>query len=591
MNKIYILTTTITLLLFSINLVSAHCIFGDCVNGPGTWKWESGAVYTGEFQNGTRSGYGQYTFQNGDVYVGEWQSNQRHGYGVYYYNARSNYKLYAGEWVADERAGMGIMYFEDKGVTPRFGIWKSNKFSHKYEDLGCLEGDCYQGFGIYVWNDGSRYEGNFKNGERNGEGIYYYPKGAKFVGNQLRGKRHGWGTYHYPSGSKYVGEWKQEVREGKGSIYSKGKLIGKGVWIAGELRQPKTDIDTKLTDVKPPMITILTPKVTPLRNGGIKVVVKDQVIQVEGTASDKSGISRVRTNGSITELSDIDNTKKRFIGEIVLAEGQNDFWVEAEDNEGNKIKEQYKIIYTPSGIKRPADPIVISEKRTALVIGNAQYASVPALRNPENDAVAMANRLQQLNFEVELHTNISEDEMIIAIRDYGVRLKENDGTGLFYYAGHGLQVNGQNYLVPVDADIRRTSDIELEAVDLKRVLNEIEFADNRLNVVILDACRDNPYGPEVRGMNPKGGLSSIKNAPSGTYIAYSTAPNKAASDGSGENGLYTEMLLRVLENAKDLKIEDVFKQVRIYVENESEGLQTPWENSSLKGDFYFDQKK
>lgn len=590
MKKIY--TLSITLLFLGINWLSAQCISGECINGQGIYKWASGAVYSGEFQNGARNGYGQYTFKNGDVYIGEWQSNQCHGYGVYYYNALSAYKLYAGEWLAGQRTGVGILYYGDNDTAPLFGIFKNNKFSHQYEGLGCLEGDCYNGFGIYVWNDGSRYEGNFKKGERNGEGIYYYSKGAKYVGNQTNGKRHGWGTYHYPSGSKYVGEWNQEVKEGNGSMYSKGKLVARGIWKDGKLIQ--TENPSKPTDTTPPMITILTPEVTALRNGGIKVVVRDRVIQIEGIASDRSGIARVRTNGSISELSDINDTKKRFTGKIVLAEGQNHFWVEAEDNDGNKIKEEYQIDYKPTaveGITMAKDPVpAISETKTALVIGNAQYSSVAALRNPENDAIAMANRLQELDFEVELKTNISEEEMIIAIRDYGTRLKENGGVGLFYYAGHGLQVNGQNYLVPIDADIRRTSDIELEAVDLKRVLNEIDFADNRLNIVILDACRDNPYGTaEVRGMkNIKDGLSTTK-APSGTLIAYSTAPDKAASDGSGENGLYTEMLLRVLENPTGMKIEDIFKQVRIYVEEESEGVQTPWENSSLKGDFYFRQ--
>ncbi|MFK7951191.1 MAG: caspase family protein [Saprospiraceae bacterium] len=585
MNKVYVLS--ITLLLFSINWASAQCVSGNCISGSGTWKWDSGAVYTGEFQNGTRSGYGQYTFLNGDIYVGEWQNNQKHGYGVYYFNGNSNYKeRYAGEWIADKRSGMGIMYYKDKDIMPRFGLWKDNKFSKKYEDLGCLEGDCYQNFGLYVWDDGSRYEGNFKNGERHGEGIYYYSKGGKYVGHQSTGKRHGWGTYHYPSGSKYVGEWKQEVKEGNGSMYSKGKLIAQGEWKNNELI--KQAITKTSTDETPPVITILTPAVQTLRNGGIKIVVKDRIIQVEGVASDENGIARVRTNGSISELTDIDKTKKRFIGEIVLAKGQNQFWVEAEDKAGNKTKEQYEIEYKTTDNTVTKTP-TISEKRTALIIGNAHYSSVQALRNPENDAVAMANRLQELDFEVELKTNISQKEMKIAIADYGERLKANGGVGLFYYAGHGLQVSGQNYLVPIDADIRRTSDIELEAVDLKRLLNEIEFADNRLNIVILDACRDNPYGGDVvRGMNNPNGLSTT-DAPSGTYIAYSTAPNKAASDGSGEHGLYTEMLLRALESPKGKDLEDVFKEVRRYVIEESEGLQKPWDNSSLLGDFYFKQ--
>ena len=593
MNKIY--TLLVGLLFLSINSADAQCISGDCKNGIGTWKWEkSGAVYTGQFLNGTRNGYGQYTFGNGDVYVGEWQNNERHGYGVYYYNTRSLYKMYAGEWRASQRHGIGIMHYDDKNTPIRFGIWKDNNFIHKYEDLGCLEGDCYQGFGVYVWNDGSRYEGNFRNGERNGEGIYYYPKGGKYVGNQVDGKRHGWGTYHYTSGSKYTGEWVYEVREGKGTMFQKGKMFFRGVWAAGKPTRPATDNGTiaKTLDKTPPTITIVSPNTVPARGGGIKIVIKEKVVTITGTAEDKSGITRVRTGGSNTEQTIINDTKVRFVGEVVLARNQETFWVEAEDKAGNVVKKEFKIESSANfsdevvtNTPKPAD--YYSEKRTALVIGNAEYASVPALRNPKNDAMAIASRLQQLNFEVELKTNISEDEMITAIRDYGTRLKKNGGVGLFYYAGHGLQVSGQNYLVPVDADIRRTTDIELEAVDLKRVLNELEFADNRLNIIILDACRDNPYGETVvRSMKNPTGLSSTE-APSGTYIAYSTAPNKAASDGSGEHGLYTEMLLRALENPKGKDLEDIFKEVRRYVIDESEGLQKPWDNSSLLGDFYF----
>ncbi|MFK7951192.1 MAG: MORN repeat-containing protein [Saprospiraceae bacterium] len=238
------------LLGFVTQNLNAQCISGNCINGHGTWKWESGAVYTGTFINGTRYGHGQYTFSNGDVYIGEWQNNQKHGYGVYTFNTSSNQKkLYAGEWIADQRSGIGIMHYKDKTVASKFGVWKKNKFLYKYKGTGCLEGDCYTGFGLYVWNDGSRYEGHFKYGERNGEGVYYYSKGAKYIGNQVNGKRDGQGTYYYPSGSKYVGEWEQEKKHGKGIMYTKENLTIGGIWVNNELSNSTNNEYTGNTNV------------------------------------------------------------------------------------------------------------------------------------------------------------------------------------------------------------------------------------------------------------------------------------------------------------------------------------------------------
>lgn len=596
MSRYKILPILSFLMLLIFNTANSQCVSGDCDNGFGTWKWDNGTIYQGEFQNKARGGYGYYLFENGDIYVGEWQNNKRHGYGVYYFSNHSAYKRYSGEWKANQRSGMGILHYNDDKIAARFGVWEAGEFKYRYEDLGCLEGNCYEGFGVYVWNDGARYEGNFVEGKRNGEGVYYYSKGSKYVGTQENDRRHGWGTYYYASGSKYVGEWVYETKEGRGTFYSKGQIAEKCIYVAGKCSQPQ---ETTLAsrDKKPPVISITHPEVIPLRNSGPRVVVKQQTIHVEGKASDESGIEQVRTSGAISELSLLDKKTTRFVGKVSLAVGQNTFWVEATDKAGNTIKEQFEIIYEPLEVvtNKPTDtdPIKpkvkpISEKRTALVIGNASYTDVPALRNPKNDAIAIAAELQGMDFEVELRTDASEKEMIIAIREFGERLRINGGVGLFYYAGHGLQVNGENFLVPIDAEINKSSDIELESVRLKRALNELEFADNRMNIVILDACRDNPY-PEVilrGGGVPNNGLSQT-NAPQGTYIAYSTSPGRAASDGSGEHGLYTEMLLRALQESEGKTIENVFKTVRQYVLESSEGLQVPWENSSIIGDFYF----
>src|SRR5271157_264923 len=221
------------------------------------------------------------------------------------------------------------------------------------------------------------------------------------------------------------------------------------------------------------------------------------------------------------------------------------------------------------------------ERRTALVIGNAGYAS-GALRNPINDARAMAKALGDLSFEVTLKENLDQKQMKREIQAFGEKLRKG-GVGLFYYAGHGIQVNGHNYLLPVGAAIEHEKQVEYEAVDMGAVLSEMDYAHNRLNIVIMDACRDNPFARSFRSISQ--GLASV-DAPTGTLVAYATAPGSVANDGQGDNGVYTGELIRAMVQP-GLKIEDVFKQVRSAVREATGGRQVPWESSSLEGDFYF----
>jgi uncharacterized caspase-like protein len=218
--------------------------------------------------------------------------------------------------------------------------------------------------------------------------------------------------------------------------------------------------------------------------------------------------------------------------------------------------------------------------RYALVIGNSAYKDKP-LKNPANDAGDMARELKRLGFDVQLRTNASLREMEEAIRDFGVKLKRG-GVGLFYYAGHGVQVQGVNYLVPVGARLASESDAKYECVDAGRVLGKMEDAGNELNIVILDACRNNPFARSFRSADQ--GLARM-DAPTGSIVAYATAPNSIASDGSGANGLYTKYLLQNM-GTPGITIEELFKRVRIGVMGETAKKQVPWESSSISGYFY-----
>jgi len=220
--------------------------------------------------------------------------------------------------------------------------------------------------------------------------------------------------------------------------------------------------------------------------------------------------------------------------------------------------------------------------RVALVIGNATYLSGP-LNNTVNDARAMGIALESSGFDVLLHENITDqNEMKRAVREFGMKLKTG-GTALFYYSGHGMQVNGFNYLIPTQAVMNIEQEIEYEALDMGFVLAYMESAKSAVNIVILDACRNNPFARSFR--DTKQGLSSMV-APTGTVVAYSTAPGSIASDGEEDYGLYTKALLSHMQRP-GLKVEDVFKSVRADVLEKSHGQQTPWESSSLVGDFYF----
>jgi uncharacterized caspase-like protein len=223
-----------------------------------------------------------------------------------------------------------------------------------------------------------------------------------------------------------------------------------------------------------------------------------------------------------------------------------------------------------------------SEQRLALVIGNAAYKNSP-LVNAVNDARLMEDALRQAGFTVLRAENASIREMRRLVRDFGDRLRSSGGVGLFYFAGHGVQVRGENYLVSTDSDIRNEDEVPDDSVSASLVLEKMVSAGNRMNIVILDACRNNPFA--VRARSASTGLA-VLNAPSGSLVAYSTAPGSVASDGAGSNGLYTQHLARMIRQ-RGLPVEEVFKQVRVAVRKDSRNAQTPWENTALVGQFYF----
>ena len=222
------------------------------------------------------------------------------------------------------------------------------------------------------------------------------------------------------------------------------------------------------------------------------------------------------------------------------------------------------------------------EPRLALVVGNSAYQTDP-LRNPVNDAADMARALQGLGFRVMLARDATQRQMVEKINEFGRELKKSGGIGLFYFAGHGVQSKGRNYLVPVNAKVNGEEDLEFEAVDANRLLAVMDAADNRVNIVVLDACRNNPFARSFRSASR--GLAQM-DAAKGSYLAFATAPGSVAADGSGNNGVYTEALLKSLREP-DTDIHKVFTRVTAEVARSTGGRQVPWTASSLTGDFAF----
>jgi len=221
-------------------------------------------------------------------------------------------------------------------------------------------------------------------------------------------------------------------------------------------------------------------------------------------------------------------------------------------------------------------------RRVALVIGNANYQAVGQLRNPVNDAQDMANVLTQLGFEVILKTNSSLREMETALDQFDRAIRQGS-VGVFYYAGHGVQSQGENYLIPVDAQIEVEQDLRYETLAVGQVLGRMEAAGNEINIVILDACRDNPFGRSWR--STQRGLAAPV-AADGVFIAYATAPDRVAADGNGRNGTFTAALLNYIMTPNQ-QIEQLFNQVGAAVSRETNNAQRPWISSSLYGYFAF----
>jgi hypothetical protein len=229
-----------------------------------------------------------------------------------------------------------------------------------------------------------------------------------------------------------------------------------------------------------------------------------------------------------------------------------------------------------------------AESRLALVIGQSAYKSVPALPNPVNDAKAVTRMLTDSGFEVSTASDLSQSQIRDQLNEFAgkVASKGGDSIALVFYAGHGVQIDGENFLLPVDIDPKRESDIPIQAVRLNDVLNTLASAPSKMRILLLDACRNNPFGEISKSAGGGLALVDAKFGAPNTFLSFSTSPGAVAEDGKGDNSPYTTALLAAAKEA-DIPIEETFKRTRVSVNKATEGRQTPWDSSSLTEDFRF----
>ena len=322
----------------------------------------------------------------------------------------------------------------------------------------------------------------------------------------------------------------------------------------------------------PPVVTWGNPV-----NDNVIVMSDNIAIEVFIKSSTELRSAKILVNGNPQEESSIfqasgnDGSEFKWQRNVILKKGDNSIYIIATNIAGSTTSEKRTVKYETA----------VEEKKIALIMGNADYGEKVSLKNPVNDANLMEATLKELGFDVIKSTNADLSHMREAVREFSRRLSDYN-VGLFNYAGHGIQVDGMNYLIPTDAILAEPADCKFEAMAVDFITEEFGKYPDNVNIVILDACRDNPYRSWSRG-----GATGFKvmNPTSGTIISFATAAGSTALDGTGGNGLFTEELVKQMLVPQP--IESVFKKTRVEVKKRSKDLQVPMEWTNLNGEFYF----
>jgi hypothetical protein len=465
-------------------------------------------------------------YADGGKYVGEFKDSKRNGLGTYTY---PNGGKYVGAWRESNRNGQGTMTYADGGKY--VGEFKDGK-RHGQGTLYFLADNQWKG---------DKYVGEYKDDQRTGQGTYYHLadnqwKGDKQVGEYKDGKRIGQGTYTYANGNKFVGEYIDNKRNGQGIEYTaSGSIIRQGRWENNNLVQSLA-IDTQRFPFNAPTQTAQT---------------------------SRAEIDRINAEAQAARQQELE---KRLATQAIEAEA------------AKRRQQELEAQLAAAQSTTQAQPISVSIRSAhALVIGNAAYPGSNRLDNTINDANAISQKLRSMGFTVTTVKDTNRQQLVQAMSQFK-RTAANAELSLFFYAGHGVQIFGTNYILPTDVDQNDVAQATIQGVSLNSVVEN--FLPGKTKLVFLDACRDNPLQRSGDRSVSKG-LAPISVA-QGTLISYATKDGQTASDGVGaKNSPFTQALLQHLDDPADIAV--VLRKVREKVMLATAGKQQPWEYGSLIG--------
>ena len=450
---------------------------------------------------------------------------------AYWHNCQGRYAYpsgtkYVGEWQDNKKNGRGM-----------------DTYSSGAKYVGEFKDDEKHGQGTYTYNDGANYVGEFEKGEKSGKGTYTFKSGQKYVGDFKAGNFHGQGTTTYPNGTKYVGEFKDDKREGHGTY-----TFASGTIYVGEFKDGDFNGQGAMT-----------------YPNGEKYVGEFRSDKRHGQGT------LYASNGSVKQAGVWGS------GTLVRAASET---------------QTAAVAAPPATFTPPASTssATVPGRRVALIIANGKYQNKPQLVNPINDSKALSAALRLSGFEsVTVKNDLTQQQTVHALRDFA-SVADTADWAVIYYSGHGIEFNGVNYIVPVDARLQTDRDIDLEAVDIGKIQSTLDGA-RKLRLVILDACRDNPFANQIRrtvATRSMGrGLAQVE-PEAGTLVVFAAKHGQVALDGDGQNSPFVEALVKRIKTP-NLEIRRLFDLVRDDVLASTARKQQPFSYGSLSGseDFFF----
>lgn len=475
----------------------------------------------GPFSPSWNNCLGEEIFTDGSKYVGEFKDNKWHGQGTY---TRGDGAEYVGEFKNGRSNGQGTLYFPSGA-----------KYVGEFKNGG------FNGQGTYTFADGDKYVGEFKDNKRTGQGTYFFLadnqfKGDKYVGEFKDGEITGQGTYTFANGSKYVGEFKDRKFHGQGIFFlANGAVDKSGIWENHVLFQSKF----------------------------IDIATFTRISTEANAFATATQVSRTEDQAKRAELE-----AQRKATELALAE--------ARQAKREKAELEAQLAAVQQARVKPDTPVGPSLSVHAIVIGNSAYQGSGRLENPINDARAISFKLKRMGFRVTLVENADRNKLVSSLVKFSSSAADSDLT-LFFYAGHGVQISGTNYMLPTDTNLNQIGGVPLHGISLNSVVEQ--FLPGKTKLVFLDACRDNPL-LQVASRSVSRGLAPIS-VSQGTLISYATKDGSVAADGDGKNSPFTKALLQHIDDPVDIAV--VLRKVRDQVMRDTDGQQQPWEYGSLSG--------